>query len=251
MMSRTFFIRPDALSQAFPNSEQERAIREAISQLIQRYDLRGKKVLSLGAGIAREERWLAELGGNELTAIDIDEHKSLEPLLESCKESGTLKYIIGDALIEKDFPITDILYMSSLLPDEMRRFQIATNPNKFDWLLKTLLRIDRLQWPIWRGPIHPEVMKLARLVSPGGLLINQSYAYSLDAKHHVRYLDALRFQMRRNSFRLLEVHRFTETVGVMLYVAQRRGGAPIRFGRPLTTFHGRAEVREQIQRIYP
>jgi hypothetical protein len=141
--------------------------------------------------------------------------------------------------------------MSSLLPDEMRRFQIATNPNKFDWLLKTLLRIDRLQWPIWRGPIHPEVMKLARLVSPGGLLINQSYAYSLDAKHHVRYLDALRFQMRRNSFRLLEVHRFTETVGVMLYVAQRRGGAPIRFGRPLTTFHGRAEVREQIQRIYP
>jgi hypothetical protein len=51
MMSRTFFIRPDALSQAFPNSEQERAIREAISQLIQRYDLRGKKVLSLGAAL--------------------------------------------------------------------------------------------------------------------------------------------------------------------------------------------------------
>jgi len=250
-MPGTFFIPPDALSRAFPNGEQERAVREAIGQLIERYDLRGKKVLSLGAGIAREERWLAELGGNELTVVDIDEHKGIEPFLQSCEEKGTLKYIIGDALLEKDFPVTDILYMSSLLPDEMRRFQIATSPSTFDMFLKRLLRIDRLQWPIWRGPIHPEVMKLARVVSPGGLLINQSYAYSLDAKHHVRYLDALRLQMRRHSFQLLEVYRFTETVGVMLYVAQRSAGAPISFGPPLTKFHGRAEVREPIQRIYP
>src|SRR3954469_1841944 len=115
MMPGTFFIPPDALSRAFPDSEQERAVREAIRQLIERYDLRGKKVLSLGAGIAREERWLAELGGNELTVIDIDEHKGIEPFLQSCKEKGTLKYIIGDALIGKNFPATDILYMSSLL----------------------------------------------------------------------------------------------------------------------------------------
>jgi hypothetical protein len=61
-MPMRYFVPPDLLTRAWPNPAEERVTREAIAQLIERYNLRRKKILSLGAGIAREERWLAELG---------------------------------------------------------------------------------------------------------------------------------------------------------------------------------------------
>ena len=72
-------------------------IRIAMGQLIDRYGIRNKRVLALGAGSCFEEQYFVELGNNQLTVVDIDENKSAEYALKLA-DPGPMGYIIGDAL---------------------------------------------------------------------------------------------------------------------------------------------------------
>jgi hypothetical protein len=222
----------------FPDYDHD-IYRRAIGELIDRYDIRNKRVLALGAGSAFEEHWFAEC--NELTVIDIDEHGSAETALRAAPP-GAMRYIVGDALTV-DAGEHDVLYASGFTPDEKRRREIIWG--------KPERERPRRCWPLWRNPFHPGMMRQARSLSPGGLMIIQSIGYSLDAKAHRFYILACRLHLALHGMRLLELWRFARLVGVMLYVAQKKGGARPSMKSPLTLFHARAATREPIERIYP
>ncbi|MDE2166805.1 MAG: hypothetical protein KGJ66_10780 [Alphaproteobacteria bacterium] len=201
----TYYVQPDWLAQRAIHPKDE-TIRVAIEQLIERYDIKNRNILSLGSGFAYEERHLVELGKNRMTAID--NNKDIEPILRKAP-TGEMIYIIGDA--RKKLPGSfDVLYVSSLLPDEVRRHQIASNPSWLDRKAKHGFGIDPDQWPIWRGPFHRIIMRHVRALNRGGLLIVQSYAYSLDPHFHKHYLSALRLQLRLHRMVLLEIHSFVQ-----------------------------------------
>jgi hypothetical protein len=234
---RTYYVSPHIFAEQFPDFNHE-SHRIAIGQLIERYGIRNKRLLSLGGGSVFEERWFVTLGANALTVIDIDEHKSAESRLRT-GEPGPMKYIVGDAL-NFDAGEHDVLYLSSFTPDEMRRYDFIApkdGPRRF-W---------RIEW----DPFHPAVMQHASRLTPGGLMIVQSIGYSLDAVGHPQYIPACQRQLAENGFDLIELWRFQKTVGVMLYVAQKRGGQRPPLQAPLTAFHSRAAAREPIERLYP
>jgi hypothetical protein len=235
--ARVYHVSPHLFADAYKDYDHE-PIRVAMGQLIDRYGIRGKRVLALGAGSCFEERWFVSLGGNQLTVIDVDAHKSAEPLLKR-SAPGPMTYIVGDAL-EIDAGEHDVLYASGFTPDEMRRYDLV-EPGDGP------TRIWQSPWE----PFHPALMQHASRLTPGGLMIVQSIGYSLDTDAHPQYVPACQRQLARNGFRLIELWRFKPSHGVMLYVAQKQGGEPPPMKTLLTTFHGQAPIREPIERIYP
>lgn len=223
-------------------------IEDCARQLVDRYEIRGRSILSLGGGAAAEEYYLARHGGNQLTVIDIDEHGMIAPTLEKLPP-GPLTYIIGDAQ-QAEITAFDLLFMSSFTPDELRRSDIHRQRDTADYHFM-LERFGGWEWPPWRDPFHPVVQDFLARLPAGGLFIAQSYCGSLDALGNRFYLPACDRQLLSLGIELLEIWRFTETVGVMLYVAQKRGGRRPRMQAPLTRFHGRAEKAEPIEQIFP
>ncbi len=213
-------------------------IRIAMGQLIDRYGIRNKRVLALGAGSCFEEQYFVELGNNQLTVVDIDENKSAEYALKLA-DPGPMGYIIGDAL-DFDPDEYNVFYASGFTPDEMRRYAMVAPEGRMP-------RFWRLEW----DPFHPAFMRYANKLSPGGLFIVQSIAYSIDALAHKQYLPACHRQLAASGLRMLELWRFKTSTGVMLYVAQKDGGEKPPMQTPLLTFHGQADLREPIERIYP
>jgi hypothetical protein len=223
---RQYLVSPSFLAERFPHPR-DADIGRAVGELIARYGIRNRRILSLGGGISREERYLAELGPNDVTVIDLDQpNGNIEPALRQAPP-GAMRYFIGDALEPWNEPF-DVLYLSSFYPDEMRRHELLT---------------ARRVWPADADPFHPAVMGHAEKLPPGGWMFIQSIGYSLDVSYHPNYLPACVAQLDRHGLRLVEVHRFTVSKGVMLYAA-------IKLGPALTTFHGRA-APEPIERTYP
>jgi ubiquinone/menaquinone biosynthesis C-methylase UbiE len=56
-----------------------------MDELTARYQIHGKKVLSVGTGTSREEKHFTEKG-NHLTIVDIDEHGRILPVLKTIPE---------------------------------------------------------------------------------------------------------------------------------------------------------------------
>lgn len=225
---RVYDVCPSFLPSEFPHNRDADEIRGAIAELIARYGLRNRQVLSLGGGIAREERWLAELGPNAVTVIDLDEpNRNIEPALKRAP-AGRMRYVIGDALQPWPEPF-DVLYLSGFAPDEMRRWEIVTSHQG---------------WPVDAEPFHPAIMMHAERLPVGGWLFVQSIGYGIDAKLHPNYLPAAIEQLDRAGLRLVDVFRFSSTVGVNFYAA-------LKIGPALTRFHGRSDLAETVERIFP
>lgn len=223
-------------------------IQDCARQLVERYHIKNKSILSLGGGAAAEEYYLRKLGDNRLTVVDLDEHGTVEPILKKLP-AGPLNYIVGDAQAIEP-PEFDVLFMSGFTPDELRRSDIyrQRDTTDYDFMIE---RFGAWEWPPWREPFHPVVHRYLQHLSPGGLFIVQSYCGGLDAGANKHYLPACDRQLLSLGLSLLEVWRFCETTGVMLYVAQKVGGSRPEMRAPLTQFHGRAASAEAIERIWP
>jgi hypothetical protein len=85
-------------------------------------------------------------------------------------------------------------------------------------------------------------MRFARNLRNGGTMIVQSYCGGLDASDHRYYLWACDQQLAEIGMRLLEVYRFANTTGAMLYVAVK-GHPDWPLFPPITCFDGRAEPK--------
>jgi hypothetical protein len=234
---RAYMVSPEAFYSQFPPSPAYRdRVEDCIAQLVRRYGLVGKTILSVGAGAAHEEFFLHR-AGNTLILVDIDEGGIIEPRLANMPK-GDMCYIIGDAG-RANVPAYDVAYFSSFTPDELRRAAImhpTSGPRP-------------PEWPADVPPFHPTIGRFARKLQNDGLLIIQSYAGSLDVLANPAYVPACSQQLADWNLRLTEVYRFTEVPGVMLYVAHGPRGRIEHEESPLTSFHGRSELGHRIERM--
>jgi hypothetical protein len=218
-------------------------IEAAVSQLAKRYGIKGKSVLSLGGGTGIEEYYLWQ-HANRLTIVDIDENGAIEPMLKKL-ERGDLHYIVDDADKVEFSEQFDVLFMSSFTPDELRRSDIIQQRDGETFRRMLELNAGAWEWPWWEDPFHPIVMRFACNLREGGTMIVQSYCGGLDAADHRYYLWACDRQLAAIGMRLLEIYRFGNTTGAMLYIAAK-GHPDWPLFPPITCFHGRAEP-ERVQ----
>jgi SAM-dependent methyltransferase len=216
-------------------SEDAPRIDACMGELIERYDIRGKSVLSIGAGAGREEQQFA-LAGNDLLLIDIDEQGSLQLRLQEMPESRGLEYWIGDAAeFEQGVGTHDVVYLSGFTPDEARRSAIVKNNAE----------IGR-SWDPLADPFHPVVMQYAASLRDNGLLLIQSYCGSIEIGWNPDYLAACRRQLGEIGLHLLEIHRFKDAYGVLLYTAVK-GKPRIAPATKISRFHGRADPQATVR----
>jgi SAM-dependent methyltransferase len=220
---------------------------EPIKQLIARYDLAEKSVLSIGAGEGFEEVWFAR-AGCPLTLVDINPSigafcASLPP---AAGEPGAFTYVIADA---EDYVATatnlfDVLYVSSFHPDELRREELQGPAGR---------------WPAGEDPYHLALMRAASLLKPGGLAIFQHYRGGVNIAVQPNYLDDVRRQFRRHGLAPLEAYTFRSSPKYLLLVAVKgRHDDAAALGRSfqrrssISEFHGRfpGPERKRAMRIY-
>jgi hypothetical protein len=224
----------------------------AMSGLIARYDLAGKSILSLGAGIAFEENWFHR-AGCRLTLNDLDQPsvgiegylRTLTRVDESLPDM--LRYEIGDAAdsVKKYAPSAfDVLYVSSFHPDEIRREMIQ---EEFKKCRSDEEARHNITWPS-DEKAYIEVMMLAiERVRPGGLVIFQHYRGGVYSDANPHYLKAVQVQLAENGATLLEAYAFRKSPPHMLLVAYRGDAEQaLEFARQqlsdrpcIRTFHGR------------
>ena len=223
-------------------------IETAVAQLVRRYGITGKSVLSLGGGTGTEEYYLWR-HGNRLTIVDIDENGVIEPVLKSLPR-GKLHYVVDDANKVEFSDKFDVLFLSSLTPDELRRSAIIQQRDGETFRNMLELNEGAWEWPWWEDPFHAMIMRFGGYLSEGGTMIIQSYCGGLDAADHRYYLWACDRQLAEHGLRLLELYRLAETTGSMLYVIAK-GTANWPLFPPITCFHGRAKPeRVQCLRLF-
>lgn len=260
-----FYRDPDSVSNDFyaeyPHGDRSRC-RPAMTQLVMRYGLANKSVLSIGAGAAHEEATLAEHGCT-LTLVDIDEHGLVEPYLRTCGGSAgpKLRYVIGDAMahLRDDSTQHDAIYVSGFTPEEIRRgeIQAAFERRLSTRVAKLVLRriAHRLPtWPMFGNPFGPYLVEaVQRRLRPGGLLISQSFYRGVPLDQNPHYPYCIRAQLRRLGVELLAYYVFAPPwTGVGLTVAYKGSRVEARdflagtAAPELTTFHGRSTVGDKI-----
>jgi hypothetical protein len=234
-----------------------------IKQLIARYDLASNKVLSLVSGLGFEEFWMGE-SGCELTLVDLDPVEILRNKLSTINphnlEGIVLNFIIADAIeycasIEhQDF---DILYVSSMHPDEIRREKIQAD---FIANRTEVSRQSYLTWPKGVRPYSNEVSDGWSLVKDGGLVIMQHYRGGVDSVMQPHYIDDVADQLSEKNLYLLEVWCYRKSPQHLLIIAfkgkenLKQWSANLIKKQLISTFHGRypdPSISTDVIRIYP
>lgn len=257
--------------------------QKAMTQLIKRYLLSHKEILSIGAGAALEEYWFLNNEDNKCTFIDIDESNSLLPRLEKLQGKALqldhflnknnnsmqfLEYYICDFLdlikrgLKKKF---DVLYYSGFTPDELRRlsimeeFIVEREKNKENEEIvenKENEEIVDLNWPASALPLHPALESSLYFIKKRGLFILQSYCSGIELQYNPSYIKNLKKQLRRNGFYLLDIYNFIVAPGVNLFVAYKgtHKEASNFYSQisknEITHFHGRAQVDNAAVKFY-
>lgn len=218
-------------------------VREAMEQLIAKYELSDKNVIAIAPGLGIEEYWFYK-NGCQLTFVDIDQYGSIESLLQTLPSEtakGNLAYYIGDAY---DYVKSycdggfQVLYISSLTIDEVRRKNIVEQ-NKY--------------WPDDALPYLDLIEDCARkCVSQGGVFIYQTYYGGINPNENPHYIELVKQQLAQAGIILLHVYAFAASPGVMLTIgfkgSEREAVAyleKIRNNPELTTFHGRSALSRQ------
>lgn len=278
---RKYVVDPVEFFRVFQPVQPER-IGPAITDLIERYEIRNKTVLSIGGGTASEEYWFWKNGDNRLVVVDIDEHGRISPELARMdpREDG-LAYYVGDATqlfagsgeagtdakengiwsLKRFWPFrrkrsspsieADVVYISSLTPDEFRREAILRDRSEEMRQKKIATGYYDWEWAPWQDPFHDLIMTACDGLRPGGLLIVQSYYGGVDTTSHFHFLSAVERQLGSKGIEFLEGFRLEETPAVNLFVGQKRGGKRPQMTSPIRHFHGRAEKQERVVRTWP
>lgn len=247
-------------------------------QLIDRYDLKGKRIASIGAGEGFEECHLYRYGQCELIMVDKDEGGTIERLLRkmdiyvanerefnrssAVDEQRKFRYVVADF-----FDLTpadrgkvglaelDAVYFSGFAPDEERRQRLARRSNVTARLMSRFRRSRGLIWPEAEDAFHPRMISGAQqMLKEGGLLIVQSYYGGVHIEIDDAYVGAMQRQLTAHGLALVEIWSFVEWPGIALYVAVKGDAAAyVRTlqERPhLTEFFSRAEVEKRVHRVY-
>jgi len=190
--------------------------RESVNQLIEKYNIKSKKILSIGAASGFEEYWFYK-NGCQLTFLDYDESNFLESYLKKIpimENEDMLTYIIDDAKNYKKYinEKFDVIYFSGFSPSELRNSEICSkNLNIISRFLRKITRkFDNTylikNWPNNQKPFIDLVIKIIDdLLKNTGLFIYQSYAsdvYAMDPN----YLKQIKNQLNSSKIQLLSVY---------------------------------------------
>ncbi|WP_417418060.1 hypothetical protein [Hoeflea sp.] len=219
--------------------------KDAMLGLIERYQLAGKSVLSLGSGHSFEEFWLHETGC-DLTLNDID----LPVNVDLCQGDGMTFYHGDAAEAFEDIPDnqTDLLYISSFHPDELRREAIQA-----DFVPRRTPEQSNhyVTWPDGELPYHSTIYDALAKIKDGGLAVFQHYRGGVCIDYNPHYLDAIRDQFESAGVQLLEVYAFRRSTAHVLVVGYKGDAShALAFSKSLQghpeikTFHGRYQDRE-------
>lgn len=217
-------------------------VKETMEQLIAKYDLRNKEVLSIGPGLGMEEYWLYKQGC-QLTFVDIDQHGTIETYLQRLPASTAgqkLMYYLGDAYdylkscCEHKF---DVLYTSSLTNDELHRKAIM---DKYT------------AWPIGAFPYLDVIENLAKeSVRQDGLFIHQSYSGGVNVKTNPQFIDSIKQQLAGAGFVLVKNYIFQSAHGVLLTIGYKGSkqdaitfANTIKRNPEISRFHGRSTLSQ-------
>ena len=198
----------------------------AVGQLVRRYGIRNKSILSLGSRFGREEYWFSRFA-NRLTLIDVDEKNAvqIEPMLKAAA-AGPMRYIIGDAARVPLSAPFDVLFLSGYGPDDLRR---------------SSLKIEHAgRWPSGTPPFEASVLERARLLTAGGLVIIQSFANGYDCNATPGFIEHCDRQLEDHGLRLVELYALARVPGCNLFIIAN-GLANFPLACPITVFHGRGE----------
>ena len=229
--------------------------REPMNQLIKKYNLHSKKVLSIGPGHAFEEYWFWKNGGSLTFISDQEIFSNSKINLE--KQNNHLAYIIDDAKNFKKY-ITekfDVVYFSSFPPNELtnrtirHKYQLSIVRRGLN-LLSRKTKINFLQkqwtWPHNEKPFIDFVMEIMETVlGTGGLVIHQSYASDIDTRS-INYIDRVKEQLDSINIRLLTVYYFIDRPHVKLIIGYKNNlseaikfATKIKNNPEINSFHAR------------
>lgn len=211
--------------------------RGPMCRLVDRYQLRGKRVLSIGPGIGSEEYWLWRHGGCALTFVDSDEHNSIEPALQALPAAGdelpeaeVLSYFIGDAAALSRFAEPfELIYISGFTPEELRRRQIQLE-TVGTGLRGALHRLClRPSWPAERPVLSDFTLRfVADCLAEDGMLLLQEYYAPIDCTANGHMIRICQEQLRGEGIELLEHHHSSDRPWVRLWTARRAGAEAAR-----------------------
>jgi hypothetical protein len=257
-----------------------------IEALIERFELAGTSLLSIGASGGHEEFWMHR-AGCRMTFIDLDETGTIEPFLASLPPADegaadALVYLIGDAdeYVRTTADRFGCCYVSSFPPDEFRRQEIqqAHRPRYHTPLYgsppparRIVLTVNgafrRLTgrrpirvrtWPDGEAPFAGTLSTaVERCLEPGGLFVNQSYAGGVEIPDNPQFVELMREQLRALGAELIALYHFEPGyTSVSLTVAYK--GSPeearafaerISAHPDITDFHGRSDVDRTIRSV--
>lgn len=248
-----------------------------MENLINRYGIHNKDILSIGSGTAHEEYWFCVKGDNRLILFDIDESGTIEPKLKTLSTPSLsantaanqpIQYYIGDfTKFKKGFSNQfDILYLSSFTPDELRRDTIKTafgKKVKVDPWKKVIYDIlhrekqEDLNWPYWCAPFHESVYHSLSFVKRRGLVILQSYCGGIDVTYNPNYVNKIKKDFTQYGITLLDLFYLEASPAITLTVgfAGNEEEAKAFYHEqvksvPLESFHGRSAVDNKAKQLY-
>ena len=210
--------------------------KNTINDLLFKFSIYNKKILSVGSGTAFEEYWMSHY--NSLTCIDIDEHNDLKPILKKLNNrSGNFIYYLGDAsqfkIIKK--PIYNVLYLSGFTLDELGRNQ------------------DSLK-DIYSNTTKELIEKFLR---KKGILIYQSYVNGYDCRRK-GYIKALKDNLNSLNIKLIDLFHYKNNPGVSLTIGFKKASTTENILFCLKSyfkiknfrFHGRSEILKNDKVIH-
>lgn len=244
----------------FPRSVQ--LVKEPIAQLISKFNVHNRRIVSIGSSTAYEEYWMWR-AGNELVLLDLDDGDTIERYLRTLPpgDGNCLDYYIGDAFTFDSADKFDVLYLSSFTPDEGRRRAIQANRFKTS-IGRTAYRIGRKlglpapKWPADVPPYMDEVMKFSgHNLSAGGLFICQSYAGCIDVKRNPHAIELTRKQLEAHGLQLIKMYcnekmRASLTIGFKGTSSEAINYMKSIASNPeVTKIHGRKAIDFDISRM--
>lgn len=270
----TFFVRPDALARRMAIEGLVERCVPVVRQLVDRFDLAGRSMLSIGPGAGYEEIAMLRCGLARAQFLDIDEHGTLAAHLaaidEPSAEDAAIQYRLGDFCTEGNrlragCDRVGLLYVSSFTPDELRRAEIA-GAHRRRRVARWWNR-GRIAWPARTSPVHESLLTaIDRDLAEDGVFVLQSFYGGIEPLANPDYVDEWRRALAAHDVHLLEGYSLRAAAGATLWIGQKlpRGGRvgveerlaarrrTLAARPPLTRFHARAELADTaILQFYP
>lgn len=153
----------------------------SMTQIINRYDIKNKKVLSLACGNGFEEFYFLQ-AGNSLDMSDADlPYGTITPWVKKCavQHETDVLFTIEDCRDTpkryENKPVFDVVYVSSLHPDEAYRGRIQSKFIRSN-LLKALLTFKTFP----KVDFYSEYLTpIFSILKPGGIVIMQHYGFTV------------------------------------------------------------------------